>query len=116
MKKSTADDEAKIPQMLGFRFQIEFCKTFCNSMNIIISYKKVKDEGTQDLRMQCYGSCEEVIENQHDILFDLPITHPVIDCVGVFTHETKQKWLVFFQMSLCEYVRHARDSLKKMLH
>lgn len=103
IKKDASEAEAKISQILGFCFQLEF---YSIKIHIYISYKKAGESEYTDLEMQCLGTTEKLVEDMQNLLLDRPISHPAIDYIGVFAEERRQKWIVFFQMSLSKYACH----------
>lgn len=111
MGTNVTEKQKKIPQVLGFHFQLQFYEEFCKVQKITIRYKKPGDEEEKELLMQSCGCSEEITNKIHNCLYNLPATHPAIDYIGVFEQDSKQddvksKWLLFFQISLGPYSVH----------
>ena len=104
MTCSNADDMMKIPQVLGFSFQLKFYNEFHKIQTMKIMYKT--DIGDQRLLLINTSGCFEILSTKmHGFLFNLPLTHPAIYYVGFFK-VNGISWLIFFQISLSPYVHH----------
>ena len=101
---NNADDMMKIPQVLGFSFQLKFYGEFCKIQTMKIMYKT--DIGDQQLLLINTSGCYEILSTEmHGFLFNLPLIHPAIDYVSFFK-VSGISWLIFFQISLSPYVCH----------